>query len=274
MAAYPDVFTGAPGQASEWSRSFRMDLRLADCYETAKGIGIEAMKADKEAVARGISWRWALLLPILLAALFPAYGMISKHAVHKFFGQSVDALAAVQHQTNRVDGGTVARVVPGAANDSSSTGTVAALPVGQLGAGAAAEKPNLIGRPLPAAPRLDARTVAQAVFEASESVPTVSHDVFFVGVWTTKDPNGRLVTTVALSDKTIYVLGVDKELTSVTAKYCIVGGVMYPWRSYTDMAREASTVPYPAYTKPPAMATPPAAVRPGGVIVGGSPRQY
>ena len=61
MAAYPDVFTGAPGQASEWSRSFRMDLRLADCYETAKGIGIEAMKADKEAVARGISWRWALL---------------------------------------------------------------------------------------------------------------------------------------------------------------------------------------------------------------------
>ena len=86
-------------------------------------------------------------------------------------------------------------------------------------AGAAADRPNLIGRPLPAAPRLDARTVAQAVFEASESVPTVSHDVFFVGVWTTKDPNGRLVTTVALSDKTIYVLGVDKELTSVTAKY-------------------------------------------------------
>jgi hypothetical protein len=126
---------------------------------------------------------------------------------------------------------------------------------------------------LPAAPRLDARTVAQAVFEASESVPTVSHDVFFVGVWTTKDPNGRLVTTVALSDKTIYVLGVDKELTSVTAKYCIVGGVMYPWRSYTDMAREASTAAYPAYTKPPAMAAPPAAVRPGGIIVGGSSRQ-
>ena len=108
MAAYPDVFTGAPGQASEWSRSFRMDLRLADCYETAKGIGIEAMKADKEAVARGISWRWALLLPVLLAALFPAYGMISKHAVHKFFGQSVDALAAVQHpdkSCGRRDGG-------------------------------------------------------------------------------------------------------------------------------------------------------------------------
>jgi len=110
------------------------------------------------------------------------------------------------------------------------------------------------------------------VFEASESVPTVSHDVFFVGVWTTKDPNGRLVTTVALSDKTIYVLGVDKELTSVTAKYCIVGGVMYPWRSYTDMAREASTAPYPAYTKPGAMAPPPTVPRGGGVIVGGSPR--
>jgi hypothetical protein len=146
--------------------------------------------------------------------------------------------------------------------------------VGQLGAGAASEKPNLIGRPLPAAPRLDARTVAQAVFEASESVPTVSHDVFFVGVWTTKDPNGRLVTTVALSDKTIYVLGVDKELTSVTAKYCIVGGVMYPWRSYTDMAREASTAPYPAYTKPASMATPPTVPRAGGVIVGGATRQY
>ena len=274
MAAYPDVFTGAPGQASEWSRSFRMDLRLADCYETAKGIGIEAMKADKEAVARGISWRWALLLPILLAALFPAYGMISKHAVHKFFGQSVDALAAVQHQTNRTDGGTVARVVPGAVNDPSSTGAVAALPAGQLGAVAPPEKPNLIGRPLPAAPRLDARTVAQAVFEASESVPTVSHDVFFVGVWTTKDPNGRLVTTVALSDKTIYVLGVDKELTSVTAKYCIVGGVMYAWRSYTDMAREASTAPYPAYTKPASMATPPSVPRAGGIIVGGATRQY
>jgi hypothetical protein len=127
---------------------------------------------------------------------------------------------------------------------------------------------------LPAAPRLDARTVAQAVFEASESVPTVSHDVFFVGVWTTKDPNGRLVTTVALSDKTIYVLGVDKELTSVTAKYCIVGGVMYAWRSYTDMAREASTAPYPAYTKPASMAAPPTVPRAGGVIVGGSPRQY
>ena len=167
----------------------------------------------------------------------------------------------------------MARVVPGAVNDPSSTGAVAGLPAGQIGAGAAAEKPNLIGRPLPAAPRLDARTVAQAVFEASESVPTVSHDVFFVGVWTTKDPNGRLVTTVALSDKTIYVLGVDKELTSVTAKYCIVGGVMYAWRSYTDMAREASTAPYPAYTKPPVMATPPAAVRPGGIIVGGSTRQ-
>jgi len=240
-----------------------MDLRLADCYETAKGIGIEAMKADKEAAARGISWRWALLLPVLLAALFPVYGMISKHAVHKFFGQSVDALAAVQHQTNRMDGGTVARVVPGAVNDAPSPGVVAP-----------AEKPNLIGRPLPAAPRLDARTVAQAVFEASESVPTVSHDVFFVGVWTTKDPNGRLVTTVALSDKTIYVLGVDKELTSVTAKYCIVGGVMYPWRSYTDMAREASTAPYPAYTKPASMATPPSVPRAGGIIVGGATRQY
>jgi hypothetical protein len=200
--------------------------------------------------------------------------MISKHAVHKFFGQSVDALAAVQHQTNRVDGGTVARVVPGGVNDPSSTGAVVALPAGQLGAVAPPEKPNLIGRPLPAAPRLDARTVAQAVFEASESVPTVSHDVFFVGVWTTKDPNGRLVTTIALSDKTIYVLGVDKELTSVTAKYCIVGGVMYPWRSYTDMAREASAAPYPAYTKPGSVALPPTVPRAGGVIVGGSPRQY
>jgi len=80
-----------------------------------------------------------LLFPILLAALFPVYGMISKHAVHKFFGQSVDALAAVQHQTNRMDGGTVARVVPGVVNDSPSSGSVAALPVGQLGAGAAAE---------------------------------------------------------------------------------------------------------------------------------------
>ena len=283
MAAYPDVFTGAPGQASEWSRSFRMDFRLADCYETAKGIGIEAVKADKEAAARGVSWRWALLLPILLALLFPAYGMISKHVVHKFFGRSVDALAAVQHPTNHVDGGTVARVVPGAVNPIPSQNELAAVPLVPI---ASAEKPNLVGRPLPAAPRLDARTVAESVFAASESVPTVSHDVFFVGVMTTPDRDGRLVTTVVLSDKRVYVLGVDKELTSVTAKYCIVGGVMYAWRSYDDLAREAvaPVSVYPSFSGGRQVTggagavqqngTSSGTVNRAGVIIGGPARQY
>jgi hypothetical protein len=263
-----------------------MDLRLADCYETAKGIGIEAMKADKEAVARGISWRWALLFPLLLASLFPAYGMISKHVVHKFFGRSVDALAAVQHPTNHVDGGTVARVVPGAVNVAPSPNELAVVPPVAVASMPSAEKPNLIGRPLPTAPRLDARTVAESVFAASESVPTVSHDVFFVGVMTSPDRNDRLVTTVVLSDKRVYVLGVDKELTSVTAKYCIVGGVMYAWRSYDDLAREAvaPVSGYPGFSGVrPVTGGAGAALQNGtsagpvgraGVIIGGPARQY
>lgn len=274
MSAFPQMFTGASGQVAEWSKSFRMDFKLAECYETAKGIGIEALTADKEAVARGISWRWALLLPVCLALLFPAYGMISKHVVHKFLGQSVDALAAAQHPTNHLDGRTVAPFVAAMGNGTAATGAGASSPANQIGTGAMAGKPNPNGRALPAAPPLDSRAIAQAVYAAAESVPTVSHDVFFVGVWTTPDPNGRMVTTVALSDKTVYVLGVDKELTSVTAKYCIVGGVLYPWRSYEDMARAVGTVSYPAFTKPPAAATPPTAARSSGVIVGGSPRQY
>jgi len=56
-------------------------------------------------------------------------------------------------------------------------------------------------------------------------------------------------------------------------KYCIVGGVMYVWRSYDQMARDVAPTTYPALTRPSAtMATPAAPVRPGGTIVGGALR--
>jgi len=267
MSAYADMFTGASGQVADWSRSFRMDFRLADCYETGKGIGIEAQKADKDAPSRGISWKWALLLPVFLASLFPLYGVISKHVVHSVIGQSADALAAVGHQTNHVASGRVARAGSGGVNDTPVT----------IAANGAATVPSALekrtARLVPTPPPLDPRTVAQAVYAATESVPTVSRDVYFVGVWTTPDPSGRLVTTVALSDRSVYVLGVDKELTSVTSKYCIIGGVMYVWRSYSDLARESVASPYPSFNKPGAVVTPTAAPRSGGVMVGGSARQ-
>jgi hypothetical protein len=263
MSAYADMFTGSTAQVADWSRSFRMDFRLADCYETGKGIGIEAQKADKDAPSRGISWKWALLFPVFLASLFPVYGVVSKHLVHSVIGQSADALAAVGHQTNHFTGGRELRGGAGSVNDPS------AIFAASAGASSPSPVERQSSRVMPTPPPLDPRTVAQAVYAASESVPTVSRDVSFVGVWTTPDPSGRLVTTVALSDRSVYVLGVDKELTSVTPKYCIIGGVMYVWRSYSDLAREAVTPSYPSFNKAGAVVAPAAAPRPGGVLVGG-----
>jgi hypothetical protein len=92
---------------------------------------------------------------------------------------------------------------------------------------------------------------------------------------TMPDAKSNLVTTVVLSDKSVYVLGVDKELTSVTSKYCIIGGVMYVWRSYDQLARDESTRTIPPFAKASGMTTtPPTATRPGGVVVVGASRQY
>jgi hypothetical protein len=66
FAAYPEPFTGQLGQVCQYSGYFRMDYELAAIYNTALGIGIEAAKADVGSKAKGLHWRWLLMLPFLL----------------------------------------------------------------------------------------------------------------------------------------------------------------------------------------------------------------
>jgi hypothetical protein len=70
FAAYPEPYTGQPGQICQYSGYFRMDYELAATYNTAAGIGIEAAKADVGSKIKGLDWRLLLLLPIIVAACF------------------------------------------------------------------------------------------------------------------------------------------------------------------------------------------------------------
>jgi hypothetical protein len=70
FAAYPEPYTGQPGQICQYSGYFRMDYELAATYNTAAGIGIEAAKADVGAKVKGLDWRLLLLGPVIVAACF------------------------------------------------------------------------------------------------------------------------------------------------------------------------------------------------------------
>ncbi len=67
FAAYPEPFSGQPGQICQYSGYFRMDYELAATYNTAAGIGIEAAKADVGSKVKGWDWRLILLVPFLVA---------------------------------------------------------------------------------------------------------------------------------------------------------------------------------------------------------------
>jgi hypothetical protein len=75
---------------------------------------------------------------------------------------------------------------------------------------------------------------------------------------------GRI--TVWLTDGRKFVAGKDLALTLVTPLFCVISGRKYV-RLEESPVMPAAPVGYPTINRP-------AALHPGGVMVGGSPRQY
>jgi hypothetical protein len=83
FAAYKE----APGPMAQLNYSgwFKLDIPLANCYNTAAGIGVAARKADVDTRRKGWPWWLLICVPVALFGAFfllePAAALLMKHAV-------------------------------------------------------------------------------------------------------------------------------------------------------------------------------------------------
>jgi len=143
FAAYPEPYTGQIGQVCQYSGYFRMDMDLAGCYNTAAGIGIEAVKADKAATVKGLPWQLIFLLPVFIFLTFWLFPKVANRAVAKALPKELVGSSVKPKQP---------------APEPKQVVTAAA--------------PSMAGSPQPSPRALDAQSIMQ---------PTISDDVFMAG---------------------------------------------------------------------------------------------
>ena len=82
--------------------TFRLDVQgLAQCYRTADGVGVggPTMAADTKGRKVGVSWRWAVLLVVLVVSVWALAPGVLANVIYRFFGKVAgqgDKLKAVQ----------------------------------------------------------------------------------------------------------------------------------------------------------------------------------
>lgn len=185
-----------------------IDHGLQECFETAAGVGLAGMKADRDEKAKGVSLLWAIPALIIAGILLVKMPLLLAKGLSGATMGAAQAAAESYKSSNVLTnhtGQTPGLFAPSAATENAQAGSVL---------------PYAMTVPDKQSPRM------------TENKPK---EVFLTGI---SGLGGRV--TVYLSNGEVFTSG-DRELEFVSKRMAIIGGKKFVFATQTSFGREPST---------------------------------